>query len=111
MAGVPPTMTGGTLAGGTYVLTAFVEYAGSSDGSTHKETFIFANGTVKHAESQNGSGDTIIAGTYTTSGTALTLNLSCPQTATVTLQYTVTSTGFEFIAPNNATQLQIYTKQ
>jgi hypothetical protein len=102
---------GGPLAGGTYVLTSFVEYNGNTNSSTHKETFVFANGTVKHAGSENGAADTFLAGTYTTSGTLLTLNLTCPSAMTVPLQYTATPTTFEFIAPNNSSQLQTYAKQ
>jgi hypothetical protein len=109
-AGPPPAMTGGTLVEGTYVLTAWEEYNNNSNSRTHNETFVFANGVMKHVESKDGT-ESILAGTYTTSGTTMTWNIKCPQAISISVKYTATPTSMAFIAPDNADQLQTYTKQ
>src|SRR6185437_9224770 len=50
--GPTPTMTGGTIADGTYVLASAVYYAGSTAGSkTHKRTFQVAGTTIQAVNS------------------------------------------------------------
>lgn len=110
-AGAAPDMTGGTIADGTYALTAWDQYNGSSNGSEHQETFVFSGGMLKHIEGKQGSSPIVRAGTYTTSGTTLNMNLQCPQTITVPVQYTATATTFAFVAPDDSDRVQTYTKQ
>ena len=104
-------MTGGTIADGTYVLTGWTEYNGDHSSSTHKETFKYTGGSFVHSGSDNGAPDSEIGGTYTTSGTTLTWNITCPSPSAVSVLYTATPTAFTFIAPDNANQVQTYTKQ
>lgn len=110
-AGAPPAMTGGTIADGTYVLTAWDQYNDSSNGGVHQETFVFSNGMLKHIEAKPGSSPIVRAGTYATSGTTLDMNLQCPQTITVPVQYTATATTLAFVAPDDSDRVQTYTKQ
>jgi hypothetical protein len=110
-AGAPPEMTGGTITDGTYVLTNWDEYNGGTNGSTHKETFIFAGGVTKHVGSENGGADEVMAGPFSTSGAAITFHVSCPQAEDVPAQYTATATTFSFVPPDDPNRVQTYTKQ
>ncbi len=107
-AGTAPSMSGGDLLDGTYILTAWDQYAGSSNDSTHQETFVFENGSWKHI-AYDGSA-TILAGTFSTSGSTLTLNLECPQTTSLKVQYTATADSFSFVPPDDPNRVQTYTK-
>lgn len=110
MPDAPPAMTGGTLADGTYVLTAWDQYNSTTNSNMHKETFVFEGGTLKHAEA-GGTTDIIRAGTFTTSDNELSMYLSCPIAAYVTVEYTATATSFAFVAPDDDNRVQTYTKQ
>lgn len=104
-----PTLSGGELLDGTYVLTAWDQYAGSSNGSVHQETFVFAEGSWKHIGTKDGA-VIVRAGTFSTSGSTLTLNAECPQTGSLVVQYTATPTSFAFTPPDDADRVQSYTK-
>jgi hypothetical protein len=111
VAGALPTMTGGTIVEGTYVETGYAYYNGASGSGTHKETLIFANGTVKNINSDTGKPDVILAGTYTTSGNTLTMNIQCPQAGTVTTTFTASATTLMFIVSTSPNKLETWTKQ
>ena len=111
MMGAPPTMTGGTLVEGTYVETGYVYYNGMSASGTHKETLVFANGTVKNINSDNGKPDVMLAGTYATSGNMLTMNIVCPMMGTVNFTYTATPTTLAFITSTSPNKVETWTKQ
>src|SRR5262245_49853480 len=58
-AGAVPTMTGGQIADGTYVLTSQVVYAGGSTAGLGplKQTFVIAGNTVQVVQSGSGMAD------------------------------------------------------
>jgi hypothetical protein len=114
-AGPPPALTGGTVIDGTYVLTSEVFYNGESDDTiTSKRTLVIAEGTLKNVESKDGDPDRIIAGTYSTSGTALTLSTVCPRATTLVFPYTATATTVALLTNDGTTDgndLETYSKQ
>jgi hypothetical protein len=114
-AGPPPEMTGGTVTDGTYVLTSEVFYNGETDDTTtSKRTLVIAKGTLKNAESEDGDADRIIAGTYSTSGTALTLSTVCPRATTLVFPYTATASTVALLTNDGSTDgndLETYSKQ
>ncbi len=92
--GTPPTANGGTIASGTYVLTTLTTYGcgptSSGSSATFAGTFSFtatspSTGSFELAEAYNGedaggssSSALALSGTYTTSGSNLTLTPTCP---------------------------------
>jgi hypothetical protein len=109
--GPPPAMTGGTLVEGTYVQTGYEYYNGETASGTHKDTLVFKDGTVKAALSDSGKPDTILAGTYSTSGNMLTMNISCPTPGVFAFTYTATPTTLVFISINSPNKVETWTKQ
>ena len=107
----PPTMTGGTIVEGTYIETGYVYYNGETSSSSHKETLILSNGTMKNIGSEGGSPDRILGGTYTTSGNTLTFNITCPQPVTIQATYTATPTTIQFITSDDTNKVETWTKQ
>lgn len=108
--GAPAAMSGGTVVEGTYALTAWVQYNGTTTSTPRQETFVFAGGTIKHTELKNAA-QQVLAGTYSTSGTTITFAITCPQAMSIPLQYTATATSFAFVPPDDADRVQSYTLQ
>lgn len=84
--GTPPAATGGTIAEGTYYQTEFVLYDPSSDASPPapgglKATLVI-KGNVMNSVIDVGDGvDKPFTETFTTTGTALDRQLTCPKVA------------------------------
>lgn len=106
----PPAFTGGSLVEGTYVMTGHAYYNGDPGSSNVAQTIVFGGGTVKSIVSDGGT-DTIYGGTYSTSGTTLTLDLSCPASVSASSSYTASATQLSFTAPDNANEVMTYTLQ
>ncbi len=98
-AAVPAPM-GGTLVDGTYYLTQASVYTGAggasgSTGATLQASTVLSGGTYQYVQNQNGKGDSATSGTYTTSGTSITVEQTCPLPSAVPYSgYTATSTSF-----------------
>ncbi len=105
-AGAPPTMTGGTVVEGTYYLTKMVQYNGENGNTAHQETFVFSGGTFQ-AATLGGR----FSGTYSTSGTNLTLHVTCPAAQTVVMPYTATATQIVSINSDDANEAHTLTLQ
>lgn len=107
----PPAMTGGTIADGTYVLTALDQYNGHHGDTTHKEKWAFSGSSVL-AVSAEGGGDVRYAGTYSTAGNVLTLSITCPGPATISALYTATASTLVTEVPDKDDhQVSTYTMQ
>lgn len=110
-AGAAPTMTGGTIADGTYVLTAFDLYGGATGTSTHKMTLVLKGGDAVHVDSKDGAADKITYVKYTTSGSSFTMSTSCGGSGSVTVGYTATATTFMMNSPGMTNEVLTYTKK
>jgi hypothetical protein len=110
--GAVPAMTGGTIENGTYFLTAMELYNGRTTSNDHQETWVVANGVLQAASKSGTSPLVNSTGTLVTSGNQLTINVSCPGTASVTgNSYTATPTQFRVIFFDGPDDVRTYTKQ
>ncbi len=92
-----PDFTGGAIVDGTYKVTSVVDFGTSTPGGTTvQEVYRFASNTVESAVASSEMAEMHFCGTYTTSGNMITFNLTCPQTRSVTLTYTMSGTTFSF---------------
>lgn len=107
-----PTMTGGTLVDGTYVLVSNVQYATSSaDSDTHKRTIQIAGDTIQLVNSDNGGPDIHATLKIAPSGSALNETAACPVGLQITPgTYTATATTLA-IQKNGSNQVETYDKQ
>jgi hypothetical protein len=94
-------MTGGTVASGTYVLTAIDKYNGHSATTTHKETLVISENTMQDVDldSSKSGGEQRINASFTTSNNVITLNVNCPAAVTSTALYTATTTQLMLMDP------------
>jgi hypothetical protein len=102
IAGSPPTMTGGTILDGRYVLVSAQAYASSCNGVSLPQggptTIAITGGCMQSIDVQGGAQNYAIS----TTGNALTFDRTCAGTLTVTFPYTATSTTLSELAPFTA---------
>jgi hypothetical protein len=112
--GMPSAPAGGTIADGTYVSTAdeiFGLDGGAAPTSTIDSNTIVQGSTLIMA-GKGKNGFTASSGTFTTSGSTLTFNQTCPSSATSTFQYTATPTTLEIYSTvDGVTYVGTLTKQ
>ncbi len=113
-AGAAPTMTGGTIPNGSYVLTKVNKYNGTQGSNQRRETLVFSAGHVE-AVSENEGVATALSATYTAVGTLLTLSVTCPAelAGDVKLQYTYADNTLQTQSEPNSTdqEIDVLTKQ
>ncbi|MBI2395824.1 MAG: hypothetical protein HYV09_40035 [Deltaproteobacteria bacterium] len=107
----PPTMTGGTIVDGTYVLTNITKYNGVVGSITHKETMLFSGGNGQNVDSADGGPDKHTYFKYTTSGSELTMTVACGGAGSLKIKYTATPTTFTLITPDDPNESHTYTKK
>lgn len=98
-AGTLPTFTGGTVADGTYFLTAATTYGSSATaGQTQRVTMTFTAGAFTLVQDSDVSCNSApsAAGTTSTSGTRMTLAVTCPGGVSESFSYTATPTTFSY---------------
>jgi hypothetical protein len=103
-AGAVPTMTGGQIADGTYVLTSQVVYAGGSTAGLGplKQTFVIAGNTVQVVQKGQDNVDEHQTIQLDPSGTQLNFAYSCPTPgAKIDGPYTATATTFSVVLSGN----------
>jgi hypothetical protein len=114
-AGQPPTMTGGTIPDGTYLLSARADYTGGTcNCTTHAKWNVSGGGTkIDVVVRTDPKPDNKLSGALTTSGTSLALGFTCPATRTISFQYSVSTTaGTQLVTYDPVKkQLETYTKQ
>jgi hypothetical protein len=90
----PPTLVGGTIADGTFVLTGLTIYTGpqgpTGASGTAATTLQIASGTIQVATT---GAPTTRTETLTTSGVNFTATDTCPDTTVIQGTYTATSTS------------------
>ncbi len=107
--GAPPTMTGGAIADGTYVLTARQDWQGSCNCTT-RQKLVVAAGQAQLVQHTDSAPDLHLTAALTTSGNALSLKVSCPAATTMDLLYTATATEIQVFDPKDQS-LNVFTKQ
>ncbi|MGZ3475801.1 MAG: hypothetical protein ACXWUG_17315 [Polyangiales bacterium] len=86
-----PSGTGGTIADGTYFMTAETVY-GSSAGTMHQETLAIAAGSMQIVKIGVTTPIDRTTWSYTTAGTTLTMTRTCPSAKTQMLGFTADAT-------------------
>jgi hypothetical protein len=111
-AGALPTMNGGTVLDGTYVLVSNVQYAGSGAGSkTHKRTLQISGTTIQMVNSDDNGPDVRVTLSIAPSGSELNESGTCPTGLTITPgKYTASSTSLA-INKHGSNQVETYTRQ
>jgi hypothetical protein len=98
-AGALPAFTGGTISDGTYFLTSATSYGNNgSAGQTQRITMSFTGGAFTLVQDSDVGCNSApsAAGTASTSGTQLTLSITCPAADSEVASYTATSTTFSY---------------
>lgn len=107
--GTPPTMTGGSIADGTYVLTARKDWQGSCNCTTRQKVVISGTGAQLVTRTDQGA-DTHVTSTWSVAGNKLTSTITCPGAQTLQLEFTATATELQvFDAADQS--LNVYTKK
>lgn len=109
--GALPTMTGGSLVDGTYVMTSHVEYGTTSTSTgTHKATFQVSGGNVQLVVSDNGAPDSHVDLTLTLSGNQYSFASTCPAGWNESGTFTATPTTWATVKTGSSTVVT-FTKQ
>lgn len=107
-----PAFTGGAIADGTYDVNAVVRYGSSSPGGvTVQESYRFAAGAIESAIDSSEASEMHYCGSYTTTGNTITLDVTCPTTASITLLYTADATSFTFQHGSDQNEVATAVKQ
>jgi len=112
-----PTFAGGAVSDGTYVVTAVTEYTGTGGatgpktGTTMKQTLRLAAGKFEIVRSQNGGAEKRSSGTFSTSGSSLTLGGVCPSPGDVPVQYEATASTLKISLGTTIKEVITYTKK
>ena len=98
IANTPPPALGGTIANGTYFLTAITHYGQSAPDAgaeTARTTLSISGSAFQAVDARNGSPDSTSTVTIGApdGGTTLDLMLTCPITVPLKVSYTATGTG------------------
>ncbi len=106
-----PTPMGGTIQDGVYFLTSFNVYS-PAQADDHSRAWLIeiAGNKIATVNVSDNDPRRLPAGTFTTSGSTLTLQLTCPGAMSKSLPYTATANEirlFDTDEPN----MQVYTKQ
>jgi hypothetical protein len=109
--GSPPTMTGGTLVDGTYVVTSIVHYNGDNAPYTLAETSVIGGGIDAWVASTNGQAPVRYTTTFSTVNNQLVFAFCCPAAGNLTILYTTDGTTISHVDPANPNRIIVYTRQ
>jgi hypothetical protein len=94
----PPTLTGGTIVAGTYVLAKCVFYTTSLPATLLRQTLQISGTTVEALATSGSDPDQRTTSTIATVGATATLTRTCPGAGTDSVaQYQASSTSLEFV--------------
>ncbi|HEX7478680.1 MAG TPA: hypothetical protein VF331_12800 [Polyangiales bacterium] len=116
VASAAPSPVGGTIADGTYVLSAATLYTGpggstAASGGAFSGVFQIKGTTMLQVGTVSGKEERYVT-TFTTSGTTLSTNDTCPVAKSETHSFSANPTGFTvYDATGNGTFEQAYTKR
>jgi hypothetical protein len=106
-----PTMTGGTIVEGTYVVTSIVQYNDDSTPYSLSETSVITGNFDAWVASTNGGAEVRYTTTYTTNNNQLAFNVCCPSFFNLTILYTTNGTTISYIDPANPNRVITFTRQ
>ncbi|HEX3904722.1 MAG TPA: hypothetical protein VH853_17945 [Polyangia bacterium] len=106
----PPVMTGGTIADGTYFLTAMDKYNGETGTSSHQEVWVYSGNTIQVVQEDG----THFSLSYVAANNALTYTITCPAAQAGMMgvsPYTASATQIVSVNSDDANELHTFTKQ
>lgn len=109
--GSPPTMTGGTLADGTYVVSSIVQYNGDTTPYSLSETSVIGGNIDTWVASTNGQAAARYTTTFTTTNNQLAFTFCCPTPGNLTILYTTDGMTITHVDPANPNRIITYTRQ
>lgn len=107
--GALPTLTGGSVADGTYVLTTRQDWEGSC-GCTSRQKLMISGSKVELVARTDSGPDQHISATATLTGNQLSLAVDCPGVTSQQFTYSATATELQIFDAEDQS-LDIYTKQ
>lgn len=88
-----PIPAGGTIADGTYFLTAHQTFGAPTAGVTYRAVMVFKGSTIELAQTRNGGAEERATLTLTTTGTKFAAKTTCPPGSSLSYDsYTATGT-------------------
>jgi hypothetical protein len=109
--GDAPTMTGGPIVDGTYIVTSIVQYNGDMTPYSLAETSVIAGNVDAWVASTNGGPAMRYTTTFTTTNNQMAFEFCCPTVGALTILYTTTATTLSHIDPANPNRVITYTRQ
>ena len=112
--GAPPTMTGGPIADGTYVVSSVIVYGQQPTDDWDAATIVVLGNAFQLVadSSVGGTPDHFFeAGTFTVAGNAFTSMITCPPGGGGTLPYTASPTTFDKLQGIGGNELWHFVKQ
>ncbi|NUP99271.1 MAG: pilus assembly protein [Armatimonadetes bacterium] len=107
--GTPPTMTGGSVTDGTYVLTSRKDWQGSC-GCTTRQKITVSGGKIQLVTRTDSKPDQHMSATATFASNKLSLAVDCPTAAKQEHTYTATATELQIFSASDQA-LSVYTKK
>ena len=107
--GTPPTMTGGSVTDGTYVLTSRKDWQGSC-GCTTRQKILVSGGKIQLVTRTDSKPDQHMSATATFASNKLSLAVDCPTAAKQEHTYTATATELQIFSASDQA-LSVYTKK
>jgi hypothetical protein len=109
--GSPPTMTGGTIVDGTYVVTSIVQYNGDVTPYSLKETSVIGGNMDAWVAETNGMAAVRYTTTFTTTSNQMAFTFCCPIALNLTILYTTDGTTLSHIDSSNPNRVITYTRR
>jgi len=109
--GPMPTMTGGNLVDGTYIVTSIVHYNGDSSPFSLSETSVITGNLDAWVSSTNGNPEVRYTTTYVATNNQLAFSFCCPIGGNLTILYTTDGTTLSHIDVGNPNRVITYTRQ
>jgi hypothetical protein len=109
--GPPPTMTGGQIVDGTYVVSGVVHYSGDLTPFTIAETSVIAGNVDAWVSSINSAPTTRFTTTFTVTNNQMVMEFCCPTSLDLTITYTTDGVTLSHIDPANPNRVITYTRQ
>jgi hypothetical protein len=109
--GSPPTMTGGTIVDGTYLVTSIIQYNGDSTPYSLSETSVIGGNIDAWVASTNGQPPVRFTTTFTTTNNQMAFTFCCPTAGNLTISYTTDGATLSHIDAANPNRVITYTRQ
>jgi hypothetical protein len=109
--GPTPTMTGGNILDGMYVVTGIVQYNGDNQMYSLSETSIISGNWDAWVSSTNGAAEVRYTTNFTVTNNQLAFTFCCPGAGNLTILYTTNGSTLSHVDSANPNRVITYTRQ